>query len=328
MKKRQSGFTLLEMMITLVVLAALGLIVRSNQMISAQQNSRANIERQHENNRMVAAALYDIASQSKDGGLPAPYNGDGWVSAPADTSTFDGKAPFLAAGLSDDTINHDGSGLERQRVYQRLAGLTSVEPVHGLTGDKVTLEYELGVVYATECGKGVKPCSNTVPGDSPELTTSNMDTWTVQGDDMRPVWINSHPLQKDLLDNTIHRVRTIIEKGRALYQQRQLTASPGNPENFHPKPNNPSATTTLGGFCHGGWYDLSASNVDLLSQLNLSKKEYSTTAWDVSGNKLEFCRDYDPGSTGADTPPHSAAVRFKANPRKPGSTSQYIIFSY
>lgn len=328
MKKRQSGFTLIELMVTLVVLAVLGLIVRSNQQISAQLNRRADIERQHENNRMVAAALYTIASQSKDGSLPAPYDQDGWVSAPADTSTFSSKAPFLAAGLSDDTINHDGSGLERQRVYQLLSGLISTEPVHGLTGDKVTIDYEIGVVYATKCGKGISPCSKPVPGDSEELTTSNIDSWTVAGEDLRPVWINSYPIQKSLLEDTISRVQTIIEKGRVLYQQRQLTSAPGNPENHHPKPSNPGATRQMGGGCHGGWYDLNANNVDLLTQLNLSKKEYATTAWDVSGNKLEFCRDYDPGNIGADTPPHSAAVRFKANPRKPGSTSQYIIFSY
>ena len=66
-----------------------------------------------------------------------------------------------------------------------------------------------------------------------------------------------------------------------------------------------NATTNMG--CRDGWYNLAATNVDILTQLGMDKSEQGVTAW---GGVIDFCRDYDPALSGThNSPPHYGALR-------------------
>lgn len=335
MRQRNQGFTLIELVVSLVIMGILSTVFVTAAKQSQGVWLRANTERQHEANRMVIKALQQLARESATGELPAPYTGSGLHSAPYDPADTDAREAFLGQGLSNNLINTDGSPVANRRVYQKVSGLTRDVPVAGLTGDTVTLTYELGVVYATACPSNRTNCVNGgVPGASDKLTAANVDSWEPKGDDLRPVWVNTFPFQQNLFHETMRRVNTFINKEKEFYQQAVLNGGAGAADNYHVRPTDPMAPNMEGmnpisnGGCHRGWYQLNAANVNILELLGLNKAEYGVTAWDVAGNQIEYCNDYDPANTGADTAPHSAAVRFKRDTSNPAGASDYVVLSY
>lgn len=322
MRKHNQGFTLIELMISLVILGLASTVMVTLTKQSQGMWQRANTERQHEANRMVGEALKELTRKSSTGDLPAPYTGNGYVSAPYNPSETGDRDVFLGQGLSNTLINTDGTPAENRRVYQRVTGLTRDVPVSGLAGDTVTLSYGVGVVYSTDCPLSKSNCfTSGVPGSSSQLTASNLSTWDPKGNDIRPVWISTFPFQQNLLAETMARVNSLIGKEREHFQQAVLAAGAGQSGNVHATPNS-GAPSIAGGGCHGGWYNLSLSNVNVLNQLGLTSK-YGTTAW---GHPIEYCRDYDPINAGANKAPHSAAVRFKKNLST--GVGSYVVISY
>lgn len=322
MRKHNQGFTLTELMISLVILGLASTVMVTFTKQSQGIWQRANTERQHEANRMTGEALKELARRSSTGVLPTPYTGNGYTSAPYNPSDANAREVFLGQGLSNDLINTDGTPAENRRVYQRVAGLTRNVPVSGLAGDTVTLSYDIGVVYSTDCPLSKKNCfTGGIPGSSTQLTKSNLKTWEPKGNDIRPVWISTFPFQKNLFTETMDRVYTLINKEKEYFQQQVLAAGAGEAKNVHVSPN-AGAPSIPGGGCHGGWYNLSLSNVNILNQLGLTAK-YGTTAW---GKPIEYCRDYDPIGGGANKAPHSAAVRFKSNLST--GEGNYVAISY
>ncbi|MEB8288029.1 type II secretion system GspH family protein [Aeromonas veronii] len=325
--RRQAGFTLFEMIITLVIFGILSSVISAVVRENRSAWTRALHEREHQTNIMVSQAIFSLAGSDSAGALPEPYTGGGVKYAPLDPSDSSAKESFIAVGLSDDLMNSDGTAAKHPRIYQRVSGLSSQVPVFGNTGDRVTLDYEVGVIYSTNCIPG-DACDDEIPGDSAIMTANNYSSWTVEGDDYRPVWVSSFSLQKDRLRQTIERINTLQNKAAEFYQQAVLGNGAGKSDNFHVTPTNAGSPDLSGrepianGGCRRGWYKLADGSNNIVSVLGLDSR-YASDAW---GNSIEYCNDYDPAATGVDTPPHTAAFRLVKRPRKPDGA--YVIFSF
>ncbi len=320
-KKTQTGFTLVELVITAAVLSILLLILAplGAAMMSSQQ--LAYIEKHKLYNRYIADALLSYARNTSPlGMLPSPYSGNGYqqtVYNPFDTSaTGIALAQALSEqGLPPAEINDDGTTGANVRVYQLVPNLNFQMPLFVQSGPMATLTYQFGALYLTQCMKSDTSCNplpaTAIPGSSIAMTASNYVTWASSGSDTPAVMLSSLPVQKEMLMTTAQRLDKLRDAFLSHFRVAQMTAAAGDATNFYP-----SAATSQAGQvsasnqgCHDGWYSLASS--DVLPKIGLAASEYGSTAW---GGAVEFCRDYDPlGSKVADAPPHSAALRIRAS---------------
>ncbi|WP_226034382.1 prepilin-type N-terminal cleavage/methylation domain-containing protein [Aquitalea palustris] len=314
--RQQQGFTLPELLITTVVLGIF-LSVFGDQISAALgMNQRAYQQRQALNNQLIASVLLESArTQDTLGNLPAPYTGNGYTSTVFDPTNATMGGSFQQVGLSTSEINDDGYASQRVRVYQRVTGLTQQVPLYIRSGALVQLTYQVGAVYNTTCtlnGSGCNPSGTGVPGSSPAMTSANAKTWAPVAPDFGAQLISTLPLQKSMLQATTDRMDKLRDSLQSYFREKQRLAAADDGTNFYPAPTGTGAanlsgqTATTNQSCNDGWYDLTASNVNVLDQIGLSKDEFSKTAW---GGAIQYCRDYDPSGAGPNVVPHYAAIR-------------------
>lgn len=321
------GFTLLELLVVVIILGIVGVMVAPliNDMASAQRS--AYDEKHRLNNQVIATALMNYTANSTlTGRLPAPYTGSGFTKTiynPSD-STAAGIALAQAMTQTDinpSEINHDGTAAQKVRVYQTVVGLTQAVPLYFQSGPLVTVTYDYGVIYLTSCPKSTSACNPTaatgVPGTSPALTSGNYTTWATAGTDGPATFVSSMPIQKQMLATTTQRLDKVRDSLMSTFRAQQQTGAGGDTTNWYPNQAGLSAAGSMTGAtpatnqgCRDGWYDLSDAAVLVLPAVGLSAAEFGKTAW---GGAIQYCRDYDPTATAANTPPHFSALRINSD---------------
>lgn len=324
---RVRGYTLVELVVVVMVLGLMLIFMAPFLSEALASMRKANFEKQKMNNLLIVAAMdnYTLKSTS-DGRLPAPYTGTGY------TKTIYNPADATAAGLalaqalrktqiSPSEINDDGTVGAKVRVYQLAASLTKQMPLYTRSGPLVTITFDYGAIYMTDCTKATATCNPTaatgIPGASAVLTTANYTTWTTTAPDGDPAFVSSEPIQEQMLANTVQRLDKVRDTLLGYLRAQQVTAAAGDTTNWYPNEAGVSAAGSLTGAnpatnqgCRDGWYDLSSAGVSVLAAIGLARDEFGTTAW---GGRIEYCRDYDPTASQAENaPPHNAAIRINA----------------
>ncbi|WP_171020252.1 prepilin-type N-terminal cleavage/methylation domain-containing protein [Hydrogenophaga sp. 2FB] len=321
--RRQRGFTLIELLITVVIIGIVSAIMAPvlGELISSQR--QAYNEKHNLNNQLIAKGLTDFArNSSPTGRLPAPYTGGGYdntIYNPADASTA-GVALTQAltqTGVQVNEINDDGTTARMVRAYQVLTTPTIDIPLYFQSGPLVTLNYDFGVLYLSQCARTGSSCNPNgatgVPGSSPTLTAANLATYETVGTDGRAQFVSSLPVQKEMLARTTDRLEKVRNVLLGYLRSRQISAAAGDQTNWFPNQLGNSAAGSLGGAapgsnqgCRDGWYTL-GTNTQILLAVGLSPEEFGQTAW---GGPIQYCRDYDPSASGsANAPPHYGALR-------------------
>ncbi|WP_207002648.1 type II secretion system protein [Trinickia mobilis] len=312
----QKGFTLVEV---IIVVAILGIVLRIIGPIIGQGlglGQRAYLDSQTLANQTIASVLLDSArTQSTLGQLPAPYSGNGYVSAVFNPTNSTLASAFQQAALSINQINDDGTNAQNVRVYQQASGLTMQMPMYFRSGPLITLTYQVGAVYSTTCalvGSGCNPSGNGIPGFSSTLTAANAATWTPTLPDFGAQIFSTLQLQKSMLQTTVSRIDDVRNAFQNYFRERERLAAADDTTNWYPAPNGPGAPNLAGGNpasnqgCYDGWYNLSDATVNVLAQVGLDQARYGTTQW---GATIQYCRDYNPLATGPNSIPHYGALR-------------------
>lgn len=320
------GFTLLELLVVVVIFGIIMSGVLSIMPLIEYQQRQAYNEGAYEKNRAVANGILQFANEGS-GRLPAPVTvtagGQRYTSVAVSPTAVDTASVSLRAAIQSQSIatNHmfnDGTFAQNVRVYQRVAGLTRNVPFRGISGDIVTITFDVGIVYQTAC-PALDSCNTAgvLPGASPALTSVNYNTWQAVSPDSQPYFISTFEHQKKLLDLTNDTISVLIRRIQNDFAYRSITSAANDITNWYMRPNNagapgPGAITnsTTNEGCYETWYTLGASNVNVLERYGLNKSSYGKTAW---GGDIQFCRDYDPSNSGKNTVPHSAAIRFNRN---------------
>lgn len=309
MRKFAAGFTLIETMLAIVLIGLMSILIMPAAEMAAGVSEQANRENQRAINSKIANGLLAFAKTTAGGTLPTPFtSGAVAKNFVADLSSTALVNQLLLSGVDYRMINDDGFASKRVRVYQLVSGLTQSTPIYFQSGPSVTLTYQFGAVYSTECLISTACFTgSSLPGSSAPMTSANYGTWAPSGTDNSPVYLSTLPLQKQMLELTVKRMDRVRDSLISNFTARSLLATPSDTTNWYPM-----AAASLAGQvpgtnqgCRDGWYDLSSANV--LTQLGLAPSEFGVTAW---GGVIEYCRDYDPtGASGANTIPHYAALR-------------------
>lgn len=331
--RAQGGFTLVELIFGVLILGILSVALSASFKGILGARERAYRDEQTAINLKIAQALMQqaefVAAPGIPGKLIAPchrtlskvffsiYN-------PSFCSGTSVLADFLVQqGVALERVNDDGSSAKNLRVYQRVANIAQDANLFYRGGPTVYLNYDIGVVYTTNCSAtascNTTSASSSVPpastGESGAgavaLTDANRSTWTPGTRDVGVAYLSTLPLQKKLLQSTEARLETLRSAFQAFYAAKQA-AAPASTANHYPTPTNaaqqsPGQDPSLNQGCRDGWYLLDSAAIDLLSQVGISESSYGRTAW---GGGIEYCRDYDPaGTSGANVAPHYAALR-------------------
>lgn len=319
MKKNSAGFTLYELMLSVVLLGIVIVITGPVVALAFTFMDAAKRDENIVNNQRLAGALMSYARNYNNGRIPPPYTG-GKVNSglynPADTSVNGTQLAMELrnSGVPASAINTDNQAMKNVRVYRVVSGLSYQVPLYFTTGSKVSLTYDVGALVQTRCPSN-NPCNTGTPGTSSPLTSANLTTWIASGTDYGDVVFSTLPEQKNMLRITVSRLNRLADRLASEFYTRQRLAAANSLTNFFPVPNN-SGAPNLGGInpvanmgCHNGWYRLNAANVNVLALLGLDPNEFGVTAW---GGPIEYCRDYEPTGTSTATEnqsPHFAALR-------------------
>ena len=316
----ERGFTIVEMITTVAIFGLLLTVLAPLFANGIAAESREYREKNKLTNRLIGESLEAyITTQPSKGVLPAPYTGSGFVATIFNASDTSAAGVQLTQALTNTRvtpleINTDGMAGANVRVYQLLGGLTTSAPFEMQSGALVTLTYQFGVIYLTQCRQADTSCNpgaSGIPGSSPVLTTANYKNYQLGGTDLALVTVSSLPRQRSMLETTRNHLNDLQDALLTDFRAKQIIAAAGDATNFYP-----SATSTMGGLnpgtnqgCRDGWYSLVTS--DVLAQVQISSVQYGKTEW---GGAVEFCRDYDPlGNKTPNAPPHKAALRINAN---------------
>lgn len=305
---KQKGFTLVELLISVVILGILMAIVGPMFSTALTFMSSAKKSEVQLNNQKLAAGMLSYA-RNNGGQLPAKQNNYRLYDEGAEEGTagYQLYLELTGTGVPTSQINTAGYGVDAVKRYQVVGGLKHTQPLFVNTGDNVTLTYQVGVIYQTDCPKGggcdgaAIPDHSATGSETGKLTEDNIASWDVKGADHSAIMINTLAEQKVMLRVTIGRLNRLSDRISSHYYAK-ARASESSGENFFAgQAQQETAATTDG--CWTAWDNLSSS--DTLTSIGLSRGEYGKTAW--NGN-VEYCRDYKPTGLGGQ-PPFYAALR-------------------
>ena len=310
---KSSGFTLIELLITMVIIGIMSSIAGAVWM---QYTSLANQLAKKERYMDVIAiknTLLKFSALDNNGRLPAPYNGGDYNNACLDTVNVNMKSYFsLFSNSHFGDVNNDGSISKNVRVCQRVTGLTYQQSVSGFNGAEVLLNYDVGVVYQTNCSLYDTTCNTGVPGDSLAYTATG---WATAGEDGQAVEYSTLSVQQAMWSRTYKKLTEISDVMKNYRFDLIKSNAADDTTNWNLGPtlssedmSGQSAAANQG--CYDGWYDLKGTNIDILSKYGMNKDIYSITEF---GGVVEYCRNYDPADKGVDTLPHLAAIRVNKN---------------
>jgi len=329
---RQTGLSIAELLISITLLGVISTLTINGFLMNNAMNMATYNQVQTINNQSIASALLLSAKNDTESKLPEPYTGDGvnagekYVSTIVNLASSKQKDVDLIGyiqqqGLSASEANNDNKPVPNVRVYQKVSGLTKTMKLYTLSGPDVTLTYDFGVVYQSQCPLIDTVCNKApVPSTSHVIKNDNTEDsytkWKTIDDDFGAAFVSTLPLQESMLTLTLSRLDTIRSNLLAASAQYRLGIDQGSSNGF-PTPistvgpqlyqSGKDASNNQG--CHDGWYAL--KRWDLLAQIGLGQKEYGETAW---GGELEYCRDYDLSQkyakSGNGPGPFYAALRF------------------
>jgi prepilin-type N-terminal cleavage/methylation domain-containing protein len=313
---QQAGFTIIEVLVVVFVMGLIMWAVGPAIRDAFNALTRAENGRQALNNQNLASVLLDAArTQSTLGQLPAPYTGGSYHSSVADPGNTALINLFTQTGLLPNNINTDGTDAQNQRVYQLVSGLSMQVPLYFRSGPLVTLTYQIGTVYSTRCALADSSCNpgaSGIPGASAALTSANAQTWTPTDPDYGGQVFSTLQLQRSMLQATVTNLDLMRDNFQNFFRENERMASATDTSNWYPAPTiglaGQDPATNQG--CYDGWYDLSNASVNVLAQIGMDQTRYGTTQW---GGAVQYCRDYKPAATGANTIPHYGALRINAN---------------
>lgn len=320
--KFQSGFTLIEMLIVVIVIGVISILLAPTFSSLTMSQRGAYSEKQKVNNQLINTALLNFSRYNSTlGSLPTPITSGTLFNAIYDPAGATAPAIALTTaltqiGINSLEINSDNFSSQRVRVYQLVTGLTQSLPMHFQSGPLINLTYQYGAIYQTACASLDSTCNptaaTTVPGDSVKMTAANYSTWTTTGTDLPAVFVSSLPMQKQMLAASTQRFDNIRDKLTGYLRIQQNQAAATDTTNWYP-----SESASLGGAtpgvnqgCRDGWYNLLTGTI-VLPSVGLSSAEYGSTAW---GGVIQYCRDYDAlGVKVANAAPHYGAIRVNKN---------------
>lgn len=323
--RRERGFTLIELLVTIIVIGIVTAMLSPvlGDLIASQR--QAYNEKHNLNNELIAKGLTDFARDSSAlGRLPLPYSGGGYNNTIYNPTDATAQGVLLSqaitqTGVQVSEINDDGTTARKVRTYQVVTTPSITVPLYFQSGPLVTLNYDFGVIYLTNCVRSDGGCnpSGGVPGSSPVLTAANYSTYVTTGTDGRAQFVSSLPVQKEMLAKSTQRLERVRDTLLGYLRSREISAAAGDNTNWFPNQIGNSAGGSLTGAapaanqgCRDGWYTL-ATDTTILLTIGLSPEEFGRTAW---GGAIQYCRDYDPnGTSGANNPPHYGALRINKN---------------
>lgn len=322
--KRQYGFTLLEILLSLVLLSILSVLIVQGVSVLSNITGQAQIEAERETNRLLSNALLNWSAEQTGtvyGQLPAPFSGsvggetfNNAIVNPASATAANVsiRTALNESGAAIDKIYDDGSAASNVRVYQLLNNETTNLPLLGFAGETAAITYDVGVVYSTFCQRVDTTCNTGLPGPSVALTTANASTFTVAGDDYGAFMISTLSIQRRGLQRSMQKLDFIKERMRETFRALELTGAPGDTTNWFYAPNAAGSPNLAGADpttnldCYDGWYDLTDADVNVLELYDLNHAEFSVTEW---GGEIFYCRDYSPSASGEGVQPHAAALK-------------------
>lgn len=307
--RNQAGLTLVELLISVVILGILMAVIGpifSNALTFMEAAKKSEVQL---NNQKLASGMLSYA-RNHGGKLPPQRPSDKYRLYDEKAVKDDG-APYelflelSGTGVAPNQINTTGYGINATKLYQVVDGLTHVQPLFFSAGDKITLTYQVGVIYQSNCPL-LSGCSSNPFADysgkprTKEINSGNIVSWDVEGDDYAPVMINTLAEQKTMLRVTIGRLNRLSDRISSHYYAK-ARASGGSDNYFAGVSVTPTAKNDG---CWVAWDNLSSSTT--LASLGLDRNEYGKTAW---GGGIEYCREYNPSATVGGSPPFYAALR-------------------
>ena len=313
----------MELLISVIILGVI--IAFAGTLVSFAFTLLENTKRGQEtlDNRKLADAMLEFSSERSGvnrGRLPSPiYSSDvkGGLYNPAasDQESLALARILLTTGVPVGSINNDRSAMRNGRIYQLVKDLSYSARLYGVTGPVVNLKYDFGTITSTNCSRNsscyTSGSSSNPPGDSAHLTSSNYTSWEPVPNDYGSIAFTTLYEQKRLLRITVGRLNNLSERFTNDFHNKVRLASADASTNFFEfntaglNLGNTDPSINMG--CRDGWYNLAASNVNILTKLGLDKSEFGMTSW---GGPIGYCRDFDPAGTGLhNEPPHYGALR-------------------
>lgn len=320
-RRSQTGFTLLELLIVVIVTGVLGVIWASENSGAFTAAANAHDAEQEAINKRLASALLDYAASiSPIGDFPAMYTdtGNKIIKAlpPADANL---NALLVQARIRPSDARDDGSAGQNVRVYQKASPININLPLYTTFGPIMTLTYAEAVIYATQCTRNAA-CNTNTPGNSGTFDTTTLTTFVLANPDYGLTRFSTLAIQKQKLAQTADTIELIRTRIQEYYREKQRNTLANDTTNFYPRPNPLVISSYTTNDCnHDGWYALDATNI--LTQVGLTPAVHGKTAW---GGTIYYCPNYDPTQTGTpyiDTPPHFAAFRLLTNPSNGGNAT-------
>lgn len=234
----QRGFTLYEVIVATVLIGLLTVMLAPSMRTFLTTQTLAAQQRALDINQNIAKAMLDFA-EANDGRLPAPHQasaaGINFGIAPTTGMGTSTLTPFLLQhGLPPALFNGDGTTGDRVRSYQMVQeAATAHVPLFGNHGPLMTLTYDFGVIYQTDCPRSNTTCnaSGQVPRDLGGaarsghflLAAGQHAQFRNRPSDTAIVFVSTLELERRRLEafaQQINEIRTVMAAYRAAGRQR------------------------------------------------------------------------------------------------------------